>query len=528
MARPELRGSRQGPFRPGESTRCPGFRRISRLRRLLAAKGSLRQVTGTGLPALTVLAVLAGAPPLPAQEGPPIGRVAAESLTFRPLEFTPPEPEQREVEGVPVLFLRDSSLPLVNVFARFKGGFGLFPRELYAAFTAVPALLRSGGTVTLPPDSVDYLLDFHAAQTSFGSGGGSSSASVNALRSNLDAVLELWTDMLRNPRFDSTEVEVWRGQELESVLRRKDDPGRLAFSEFNRLMFGDHPIGWEMEPADLEPEDVSPSTLRRAYDLVFCRDNLIVGVAGDVTWREAEPRLRKMLEGWPACAGELPDEPLPRIRREPGVFLIPKELSQTTVVMAHPGGVRQGNTPDYFASRIANSVLGGGGFSSRLLNRVRTEKGYAYSASSLWTTPVETEGIVGAVTQTKAESTIAAVRTILETMEEMTRTPPTTDEVDTAIESIVNGFGFNFQSTGQIVSREMFYLAEDLPGDWLEIFLRGVQRVGPQDVLDVMRRHLRPADMTILLLGDPTRFDLPPETLGPVTLWEVEGVTGGR
>ena len=93
-------------------------------------------------------------------------------------------------------------------------------------------------------------------------------------------------------------VEVWRGQELESVRRRRDDPGRLAFSEFNRLMFGDHPIGWEMEAADLEPADLSRKQLEWVYRRVFCPDNLILGVTGDVSWRELSPRLERLVAGW--------------------------------------------------------------------------------------------------------------------------------------------------------------------------------------------------------------------------------------
>ena len=108
----------------------------------------------------------------------------------------------------------------------------------------------------------------------------------------------------------------------------------------------------------------------------------------------------------------------PEVRSEGGVFLIPRELGQSTVVMAQRGGISQEESPEYFASRIGNSILGGSGFTSRILTRVRTEKGYAYSASSLWTTPDRYEGIVGAVTQTKSESTIAATQLILEIMEE--------------------------------------------------------------------------------------------------------------
>jgi zinc protease len=212
------------------------------------------------------------------------------------------------------------------------------------------------------------------------------------------------------------------------------------------------------------------------------------------------------------------------MRREAGVFLIPRDLSQSTVVLAQPGGISQGASDDYFASRIGNSILGASGFNSRLVTRVRTEKGWAYSASSLWTAPSRYEGIIGAVTQTKSESTISAVRLILDTMAEMKAAPPAEAEVDRAVSQIVNGFVFNFQDPAQIVSRQMFYLSQGLPEDWLERYIRGIQRVSPNDVQRVFREYVDPEEMIILILGNPGDFDLPPETLGNVQIWEVPGV----
>ncbi len=455
---------------------------------------------------------------------PPVGREAATALEFSELDFRPPEARREEVRGVPVLFVEDHTLPLVDVYARFEGGFANFPRDRYAAATGVPALIRSGGTLRLPPDSVDALVELYALQTTFGSAGEGAFSQMNTLSGNLGPALRLWAEMLREPRFDSAQVEVWRGQTLERVRRRGDNPRGLAFSEFNRLMFGDHPTGWEMAPSDLEPDDVSREALRWVHRRVFCPENMYLGITGDVTWSRARELLDEMLAEWPGCPEPVPEAPDPELRREGGVFLIPRDLGQSTVVMAEPGGVRRSLEADYFASRIANSILGGGGFSSRLMERVRTEEGFAYSASSLWTAPASHEGIVGAITQTRAGSTIAATRLILEVIGEMTRQAPEPDEVRTSIEEIVNGFVFNFQSPGQIVSRQLFYLAQDLPANWLERYLEGIQAVDAADVHRVMATHVDPSKMTVLILGDPERFDAPADSLdlGEPRILEIE------
>lgn len=455
--------------------------------------------------------------------GQEIGRPGAESLGFPELSFDPPEPEVHEVRGVTVLLLEDHALPLVSVYARFQGGYGRFERSHYGAATALPSLLRYGGTASLPPDSVDERLEYYAFQTSFGSGGGTIFAGLNTLSEHLATGMQLWGEMLQSPRFDSTQVEIWRGRTLEAIRRRPDNPSRLAFSEFNRLLYGDHPIGWEMEPGDLDPEDLARDRLEEVHGRILCPANLIMGVTGDVTWEEVRPLLDDMLAGWPACGEPLPEAPEPDIRREPGVFLIERELEQSVIVMAHPTDVHMADDPEYFAAQIGNSILGGGGFSSRILSRVRTEEGYAYSASSLWTTPREHEGIVGAITRTRPENTVPAIRLILDIMDEIRAGGPAEEEVGTAVDRIVNGFVFNFETPGQIVSRQMFYRAQELPLDWLERYLDGVQRVTPEGVRRVFEAHLRPEAMTILVLGDPQRIGREAlESLGPVTEWEVE------
>jgi zinc protease len=471
-----------------------------------------------------LVALVASPRPGLAQTSPPAGRQAIESMDFRPLDFEPPSVQKRSLErGVTVFLLEDHSLPLVTLYARFRGGYALFPRESYASAVAMSGLLRSGGTRDIPPDSVDLLIDFYALQFSFGGGGESTFSSLNTLTRHLEPAIDLWSEILKRPRFDSLELEVWRDRQLESTRRRTDAPGLLAVSEFNRIMFGDHPIGWEMTEEDLTPERLNPTTVTRVHSRIVCPENLILGAVGDIRWEELRPLLEEMLDDWPPCSGPLLEPKIPELRRGRQVFLIPKDLTQSTIVMAKPGGVTQSADKDYFASRIGNAILGNAGFSSRLMSRVRTEMGLAYGVSSFWTTPALSEGIVGATTQTKSESTIAATRLIQDIIRSMGQAPPDREEVDQVVAQTVNSFVFNFQDPSQIVSRQMYYLARGLPEDWLERYVRGIQQVEPGAIQRVFQRHASPEDMIILIVGNPATFDQPPEVLGDVRIWEVEG-----
>ena len=464
----------------------------------------------------------AACPLLALQAQLPIGRAALDGLDYPTIDFRPPIPDEYDVAGVPVLLLEDHALPLVSVYARFKGGYGLFGRESYAAGTALPSQIRYGGTKELSPDSVDKALEYYAIQTSFGGAGEALSATMNTLVQHLPAAMELWGAMLAEPAFDSTQVEIWRARQRESIRRRADNPGGLAFSEFNRLLYGDHPIGWEMEDTDLSPELLSSQSLAELHRRVVCRENLVLGLTGDMRWQDFRPLLEAFVRSLPACEGTVPPSPIPDIREEPGVYLIEKDLEQSVIVMAHTTDVRLADDSSYYSATIGNSILGGGGFSSRILSRVRTEAGFAYSASSLWTMPRRYDGLLGAITRTSPENTIPAIELILETMEGLRTAPPEAGEVQTAVERIVNGFVFNFETPGRIVSRTMFYLAQDLPSDWLERYLNGIQRVTAEGIHDAFARHLRPAEMMILIVGDPDRIGRDAiAALGPVTVLDI-------
>jgi zinc protease len=440
------------------------------------------------------------------------------------VSFDPPVAVEHTLPGgVTVFFLRDATLPLVDVYARFASGYGRFPRTRYAPGTALPSLLRSGGAGSLSPEAWEVELERFAIQTSFGGSGDAVTSSLNTLAVHLDTAVALWAAALQAPAFDSATVEVWRGQELENVRRQGDDPGRLAYAEFNRLMYGDHPVGWEMEASDLSPELLNRESLAWVHRQVVCRENLILGVAGAVEWERIRPRLEALVEGLPGCPEPPPARDSVPVGAAPGVYLIPRPVAQSVIVAAHPVALKQDTSTAYFASRIGNSILGAAGMSSRLMQTIRTREGLAYGASSLWTTPRRYDGLLGSTTRVRGEATARAVELLLTTMAEMAAGEAPESEVATRVAELVNGFVFNFQSPSQIVTRRMAYRAAGLPDDWLQAYVRGIQAVTPEAIRATFAEHLDLDRMVILVVGDPETFSGGAEGLerfGPVRILE--------
>ena len=451
----------------------------------------------------------------PAPAGPPVGLDVVRRLRYPELRFEPAEPESFELSnGVTVFFLRDRALPVLDLFIDLRGGYVYFDREHYAAGSALPSMMRNAGTRSFPPDSVDELIEFNALGVSTSSDGARIMLTMNGLARQMDLIVTLWSEMLLAPRFDREVVERWRLREIESVRRISDFPGSLAVLEFNHLMYGDHPTGWIMKEDDLGPGKLSTDRLRMLHSRIICPERAVIGAAGDVDRDELRAALERAFAGWEPCGTPLVAPAAPELRPDRSIYVIPKSLSQSTIIVGQPGGVLLTESEDYFASRVANWVIGGSGFTSRLVNRLRTQEGLAYSAASIWGAAREHPRIFGAITHTKSESTVSATRMVLETMRDAISEPPGRDEVELARDAIVNGFVFGFASPVQVVSRQVAYMADGFPQDWLRRYVDGIRAVDSASVARTLRRHIDPADFTILIVGDTTLFD--PTWLGPV------------
>ncbi|MBI4512511.1 MAG: insulinase family protein [Gemmatimonadetes bacterium] len=444
-----------------------------------------------------------------------------ERLKYPPLEFNPPTPEERTLSnGIAVFLLEDHTLPLVNVIAVSKRGTAHFDPARYGAAEAVGVTMRTGGTEALTPDSLDRELEFLAAFLGTGTGDEASSASLNVLARHLGRGLELWADVIRQPRHDPSRIEVYRRQQMESWRRRNDTPGSIRARAFRKVMYGDHPLGRMLKPEHLE--GLTPEVLRAVQAEIFCPENLLIGATGDFESGELVAELDRLLGDMPRCRGPLPELPPVEFPWGPAVIHLYKDVNQTNIQMGAPGGILVREDPDYFAAEVLDFVLGGSGFTSRMVKRVRSDAGYAYSVGTFWGADVDRQGIFGAAAETKVESTVAAIRLMQEVIRDILQNPPTPDELRTAKDFVVNSFVFRFEFPFQIVAQQLNYRIDGLPPDWFARYLRGIQGVARDDLIRVAQTYLKPDALTVIVVGDSARFDQPLHALGPVKTLSLE------
>ena len=239
-------------------------------------------------------------------------------------------------------------------------------------------VLRTGGTAEMAPAAFDERLEFLATDLSVSVGSTRSYAGLNTLKDNLDESLDMLGALLRTPGMDADRVRLAQDNWLESMKQRNDDASDIAAREWAALMYGaDHYLAREATIAHLEAID--EAALRAAHGRIFHPGNLVIRVSGDVTAEEILPRLEAMVDGWEV--GETaPDIPVPQETGPVGLFHVQKDIPQGKVRIGIRSVTR--DDPDAIAIELMNDILGGGGFTSRITKRVRSDEGLAYSAGS--------------------------------------------------------------------------------------------------------------------------------------------------
>lgn len=420
--------------------------------------------------------------------------------------------------GMVVLLMEDRELPLVNAQAVVRGGARNDPAEKTGLSSMVGQVWRTGGTRAKTGDELDDLLEARAAKVETGVGTSNASVSLSCLKGDLDAVLAVFDDLLRNPEFREEKLALARNQMNTGIARRNDDPMGIAGREMTKLAYGAE------SPYARVPEYATVASITRDDLLAWHRkyvhpERIVLSVVGDFDAAEMEAKLRKTFEAWPRGA-KVDDAPAAyRKAAAPGVFLVEKEdVNQSNIRLVHLGIERR--DPDYFALEVMNEVLGGG-FSARLFSNVRSAKGLAYSVGggvgSQWDYP----GVFGVSMGTKSGSTAAGIDALLEEVDGIVTRPPSAEELKKAKDAILNSFIFRFDSKQKILAQKTLEELYGYPADFLDRYRSEVEKVTSEDVVRVAKKHVRKGDLAILVVGKSADFDRPLSTFGKVTVLDI-------
>ena len=438
------------------------------------------------------------------------------SLKYPPLRQVkiPEIPVYQLPNGIKLYLLENHELPLVGGFALVRTG-GLFdPADKNGLAQITGSVMRTGGTKAKTGDEIDVQVENLAASVESGIGLTSGRVSFNCLRENTDEVMAVFRDVLTAPEFRQDKLDLLKSQMRGSIARRNDDAAGIAGREFSNLIYGKKtPYGSEMEYADLDR--IRSEDVIGFYKRYFFPANTVIAIQGDFSAAEMKAKVEQLFAGWNVKQPPVPLFPQVEGTPAPGIFLAAKnDVTQTFFEIGHLGGIfREKNYP---ALEVMSDILGGG-FSSRLFRKVRTELGYAYSIGASWGANFDHPGIFRVSGSTKSANTVDAIRAVNEEIEKMRTAEVTDQELETAKETAINSFVFNFDSPGKTLARIVTYDYYGYPKDFIFEFQKSIEKVTKADVLRAAKESIKPANLTIVAVGKPEEFGKALTMLGAVT-----------
>ncbi len=424
-----------------------------------------------------------------------------EQLTFKPLEFQPPEAasfRRQLADGTPVYLAPSHEFPLVNFSITFKGGESLDPPDIPGLASITARMIREGGTTAKPAAELDETLDFLATEVSVVAGPTFTTATMNSLAINFEESLGLFVSMLSQPAFDQQRLDVSKARLIEAMKQRNDDASAILGREWRRMVFGvDHFEG--SQPTLSAVEAITRERLKEMKQRIFHPGNMIVAVSGDF---EPDAMLAKIGQAFTGWEKGLPaaDPVAPGVAITPGLYHVPKEIPQGKVLL----GMRsiRRDDPDAIPLLLLNEILGAGGFTSRLMQQVRSNEGLAYSDRSALTPRVEYPGDFRAGFESKNATVALATKIVLDEIRKIRNEPVSQEELETAKQGLIETFPRQFESKPQMLRVFVNDEWTQRPKDYWKTYRGRVRAVTKEDLLRVARQHLDPDKMAILIVGD--------------------------
>jgi zinc protease len=399
--------------------------------------------------------------------------------------------------GIEAWLVRDHSVPIVAVDIVWRGGSIGEPADKRGLADMTMDLLDEGAGA-LDSQAFKRRLEDLSISLGFSGGGETLGAGFTTLVEHRDTAFELLQLALTRPRFDGDAIERVRDQKLSGLVQSAQQPRTIASRAWWRAMFPDHPYGRQNATAETLKR-IAPDDMRRFLGERVARDNMILGVVGDITADQLRPLLDRTFGTLPAKAVPLAiAEATPAARGD--VMIVRKGVPQSVVTFGH-GGLKR-DDPDWYVATVMNHMLGGGGFTSRLMREVREKRGLAYGVSSSLA-PMDRGGVIVGSVATENSRVAQSIEVIRQEWARFAAEGPGREELDDAKTYLTGSFALQFDSARRVAGILVAIQRDRLGMDYLTERNKMIEKVTLADVRRVAKRLLDADKLTFVVVGEP-------------------------
>jgi zinc protease len=399
--------------------------------------------------------------------------------------------------GIEAWLVRQPSLPVIAWNFAFRGGANEDPESKSGTGHMVASLLDDGAG-ELDAKAFQRRIEENALEMRFSVTRDQFYGSIRMLRDRQDQSLDLLRLALNQPRFDADAIDRVRAQILAALRRETSNPNTIATRTWWRMAFPGHPYARPNSGTTESVPLISAEELRSYVHRVFTRAHLKITAVGDTDAATLGEALDRVFGALPA-SGELASIPAVPLQAGGRRIVVQLDVPQSVVQIGGGGIARK--DPDFFAAYIANHVLGGGSFTSRLYNEVREKRGLAYGVYS-YLLNLSHAALFMASTQTNAERTGEALDVIEAQIARMASEGPTEDELAKAKAYLKGSYALNFDTSSKIANTLLHIRLDDLGIDYINKRNSLIDAVTIADAQRAAKR-LGAGGMLVTVVGRP-------------------------
>ena len=484
-----------------------------------------RHIFAAFLTGLLVVAVPAAqAPAGPAQPSKAEGTVLKNKapVNKETLKVSLPKAQHGDLSnGVHLIVIEDHRAPQVFFQMIIDGAGGYYDPASLPGLANFTATLMREGTATKTSEQISEQLDRLAAAVNVGSGLSSPFATVggSGLTNNLDTVLTLMADVLMNPSFPQTEIDLYKTRTRAAFMNQRTQPGFLAAERLNKAVFGDHPLA-RVSPTPQALDGLTRDALVAFHKAHYVPDRALLAVAGDITLAQAKSKAEAAFAGWKKAGAAIEPQQEPAPISGPSISLVARPKSVQTSLRVGTQSLPRTH-PDYDALTVANYVLGGGP-TGRLFEHLREQKGYTYGAYSNFGSS-RTVGSWTASTDVRSEVTDAALTDLIDEIRQMRDVPLTEAELAAAKKALIASFALSLESPNAILSRYIDIYNYKLPADYWDTYPQRIGAITSADAQRVAKKYWSADRLQIVAVGEAEKVEPALKKLGTVQVFDAEG-----
>ncbi len=395
--------------------------------------------------------------------------------------------------GLKVLIVENHVLPRVSATLTINNNL-IFEGDK-AGVSSLTGSLLGTGTAKLNKDAFNEEVDYLGANINFSS----QSASLRSLSKYFPKVLELMADAALKPVFTQEEFDKESAKLIENLKSGEKSVSNIANRVENALAYGkNHPYGEFTTPKSVKSVDLND--VKNFYNNYFKPNNAYLVIVGDVNFKEVKKLVKHNFSKWQK--GILPSYTVPDVNNVAKTeidFVNMPNAVQSNVAVVNSANLKM-SSPDYFAVKLANYILGGSG-DARLFLNLREDKAYTYGAYSSISSDEKTAALFSASAQVRNMVTDSSTVEFIKEINKIRNTKVTDEELKTAKAAYVGSFVRNVEKPATIARYALNIRRNNLPENFYETYLQNINAVTVEDIQRVAQKYFSADHARIIVVG---------------------------